>query len=255
MSKKASLHIGCSGWNYNHWKGPFYTRKSSSQAWFREYSAVFSTVEINNTFYRLPERSTFKKWREQAPKGFIYSVKANRFITHMKKLKDPEEPVERFLKCARILAGHLGPVLFQLPPHWSVNPERLDAFTGFLPENLQCVFEFRDSSWYDERIYGILEKKRIAMCLHDMRGSESPLILTGPLCYIRFHGTTGLYGGKYPAPTLKKWARFIKKALSEGRDVYAYFNNDAEANAPRDALRLIEEVKNLGTFLKGTHLK
>ncbi|RKY41754.1 MAG: DUF72 domain-containing protein, partial [Candidatus Makaraimicrobium thalassicum] len=194
------------------------------------------------TFYQLPELSTFERWRDQASPGFIYAVKANRFITHMKKLKDPKRPVERFLDRARVLADRLGPVLFQLPPRWPVNAERLDAFTDILPGGLQYVFEFRDSSWYDKRIYGILSRKRMSMCLHDMKGSGSPRISVGPVCYVRFHGTTGLYGGKYATSALRKWAGFIKKALAEGRDVYAYFNNDAEANAPRDALRLIKEV-------------
>ncbi|MFC1480447.1 DUF72 domain-containing protein [Candidatus Omnitrophota bacterium] len=242
MKKKPSLYIGCSGWNYNHWKGLFYPEKSSRGSWFREYSTVFSTVEINNTFYRLPSTSTFRKWRAQAGRGFIYSVKANRFITHMKKLKDPARPVKRFLERVRILKGHLGPVLFQLPPHWSVNMERLDAFTDILPGDLQYVFEFRDSSWYDEDIYQMLSRKRMSMCLHDMAGSQAPLMSVGPVCYVRFHGTTGQYGGKYRTASLRKWAGFMKKAMAEGRDVYAYFNNDAEANAPRDALRLMKEL-------------
>lgn len=243
MSRKPVLHVGCSGWNYDHWKGLFYSEKSSSQSWFGEYASVFSTVEINNTFYRLPERSTFKKWHDQAPGEFIYAVKANRFITHMKKLKDPEEPAKRFLERARVLAGHLGPVLFQLPPRWSVNAERLDAFTDLLPLDLRFVFEFRDPSWYDEKIYSILSGKGMSMCLHDMKDSASPVVSVGPACYIRFHGTTSLYGGKYPLAGLRKWVKFIKKCMSENKDVYAYFNNDAEANAPKDALRLIKELE------------
>lgn len=248
MGKKAAVHIGCSGWNYDHWKGLFYPEKSSSGQWFKEYSAVFSTVEINNTFYRLPGQSTFRKWHDQAPPGFIYAVKANRFITHMKKLKDPKEPVGRFLEQARALAGHLGPILFQLPPHWSVNEERLDEFTDILlsssmSEELQYVFEFRESSWYNDRVYEILSRKRMSLCLHDMKGSGSPLISVGPLCYVRFHGTTGLYGGKYEIAALRRWAKFMEKMLAEKKEVYAYFNNDAEANAPKDASRLIKLIR------------
>jgi uncharacterized protein YecE (DUF72 family) len=186
--------------------------------------------------------SVFRKWKDQAPPGFIYAVKANRFITHMKKLKDPVENVERFLEHARELGTHLGPVLFQLPPHWTVNAKRLDEFTDILPEGMEYVFEFRDSSWYDKSIYGILAKKKMSMCLHDMRGSVSPPVTVGPLCYLRFHGTAGSYGGKYPVNMLRKWARFIKETAAEGKKTYAYFNNDAEANAPRDAAQLIEEV-------------
>jgi uncharacterized protein YecE (DUF72 family) len=242
MRKKSAVHVGCSGWNYNHWKGRFYPGKSSSAHWFGEYSTIFSTVEINNTFYQLPGLSTFKKWHDQAPPGFIYAVKANRFITHMKKLKDPEKPVERFLRCVRILKEHLGPILFQLPPHWSANEERLEKFTDILPKGLQYVFEFRESSWYNDKVYKILSKKRMSLCLHDMKGAESPMISVGPLCYVRFHGLTGLYGGKYKITALRKWASFMKKMLAQNREVYAYFNNDAEANAPNDARRLIKLV-------------
>ena len=238
MKRKPALHVGCSGWNYNHWKGLFYPKKSSSAAWFKEYSSHFSTVEINNTFYQLPGKPTFKKWHDQAPPKFIYAVKANRFITHMKKLKDPKVPVKHFLSHARLLKGHFGPVLFQLPPRWKVNTERLDAFTDVLPRGPQYIFEFRESSWYDEDIYRLLISKKMSLCLHDMKGSESPDLFVGPILYIRFHGSSELYGGKYRIGTLRKRAKLIKEALKKGKDVYAYFNNDAEANAPRDALRL-----------------
>ncbi|MGB3242730.1 MAG: DUF72 domain-containing protein [Candidatus Omnitrophota bacterium] len=243
MKRKPALHVGCSGWNYNHWKGRFYPKESSPSAWFKEYSSVFSTVEINNTFYQLPDTSTFKKWHDQAPDNFIYAVKGNRFITHMKKLKDPKEPVKRFMSHARLLKEHLGPVLFQLPPHWTVDSERIDRFTDVLPKGYQYVFEFRERSWYCEDVYKILASKRMSVCLHDMKGSESPDLSVGPICYIRFHGSNELYGGKYRISTLRKRAKLIKEALDEGKDVYAYFNNDAEANAPRDALRFIKEVK------------
>ena len=144
---------------------------------------------------------------------------------------------------AKLLKGHLGPVLFQLPPHWRVNTERLDSFTDILPRGPKYVFEFREKSWYCEEVYKILSKKKMSLCLHDMRTSASPEILVGPLCYMRFHGSTSLYGGKYPINTLRRYARFIKKALKEGKEVYAYFNNDARANAPQDALRLMRELK------------
>lgn len=243
MKKKKKLFIGCSGWNYNHWKGIFYPERISSGEEFSEYASHFSTVEVNNTFYNLPEETVFKKWETEAPEGFIYAVKANRFITHMKKLKDPRLPVRKFLTRARLLKDHLGPVLFQLPPHWKVNPERLDEFTDALPRDLECVFEFRDSSWYDDKVYEILHKKKMTMCLHDMKGSSSPEVSVGPVSYIRFHGSGELYGGKYTSKTLKKWASFIRKELKKDKKVYAYFNNDAEANAPKDAMRLRKEFE------------
>lgn len=241
--KHKKLHIGCSGWNYDHWKGLFYPEKSSTQEWFGEYAKIFQTVEINNTFYNLPELSVFKKWHDQAPESFIYAVKANRFITHMKKLKDPALSVRKFITRVKALKEHLGPVLFQLPPHWSVNIKRLDGFTDILPAGLDYVFEFRDPSWYDEKVYKLLDEKGISMCLHDMKGSEAPLISVGDICYVRFHGSGQLYGGRYPKKDIIRWAKFIKKELKSGREVYAYFNNDAETNAPKDALRLLGEIK------------
>jgi len=237
------IHIGCSGWNYRHWRGRFYPEKTPSSRWFREYSLVFSTVEVNNTFYRLPEESTFKKWREQAQKDFVYSMKASRYITHMKKLKGAKEPAADFMKRASLLGKHLGPVLFQLPPHWGVDAARLDEFTDNLPKRHRYVFEFRDSSWYDDDVYRILSGKKMSMCLHDMKGSESPLSIVGDVCYIRFHGTSGRYGGSYPLALLKKWIKIIKEACELKKDVYVYFNNDAEAHAPEDALKLIKAVK------------
>ncbi len=238
--RRSRIHIGCSGWNYKDWRGRFYKEKSSSRDWFKKYSSLFSTVEINNTFYRLPTHSTFEKWREQAKAGFMYAVKASRFITHMKKLKDVEEPVKNFLDHASILGRHLGPVLFQLPPRWNVNTERLDSFTDILPKGQGYVFEFRNNSWYEKRVYDILSAKRMSMCLHDMKGSGSPLILVGDICYIRFHGTSGKYAGGYPLSRLRKWIKIITEAADKGKEVYVYFNNDSEAHAPRDALRLMK---------------
>lgn len=236
------IHIGCSGWNYKHWQGRFYSAKSPSKDWFKEYASRFSTVEINNTFYRLPEASVFEKWRKQARKNFIYAVKANRFITHMKKLKNVEEPLKNFLDRAKLLGSHLGPVLFQLPPYWGVNAERLDEFTDMLPKKRLYVFEFRDPSWYSDKVYKILSAKKMAMCLHDMEGSESPMMLVGEICYIRFHGTSGKYGGGYTLPVLRKWVKIMQKAVKEKKAVYVYFNNDADAHAPHDALRLIRKI-------------
>ncbi|MCK4851928.1 MAG: DUF72 domain-containing protein [Candidatus Omnitrophica bacterium] len=239
------IHIGCSGWDYKHWQGLFYPEGSSSKSWFKEYSSVFSTVEINNTFYRLPAPSVFGSWREQAQPGFIYAVKASRFITHMKKLRDAGEPVRNFLDRARLLGDRLGPVLFQLPPHWGVNAGRLAGFISGLPGGFRYVFEFRDSSWYSGSIYDILSAGKTSMCLHDMAGSESPIIPVGDICYIRFHGTSGKYAGGYPVSLLRGWIEFIRECVRQKKEVYVYFNNDAEARAPEDALRLIGALHDL----------
>jgi uncharacterized protein YecE (DUF72 family) len=243
--KKAAVHIGCSGWNYRHWRGPFYKEESSPADWFREYSSVFSTVEINNTFYNLPAGSVFRSWKDQAPERFIYAVKANRFITHMKKLKDAGAAAGNFLDRAELLGKHLGPVLFQLPPNWKRDAGRLEDFTRSLPAGHEYVFEFRNATWYDDEIFRMLSDRKMSMCLHDMEGSSSPLERVGNICYIRFHGSGAKYGGGYKKPMLLKWLRVAREALESGRHVYAYFNNDAEAHAPHDALtfrKMFEKV-------------
>jgi len=211
--------------------------------WFGAYVRVFTTVEINNTFYRMPGPPVFKKWREQAPAGFIYAVKASRFITHMKKLRDAKGPATEFVRRASLLGPVLGPVLFQLPPRWSVNTARLETFTRDLPEGPQYVFEFRDASWHTREVFDMLEARGMSLCLHDMEGAGAPDEPVGPLCYVRFHGTAGRYGGRYPAAVLRKRARMMREAVAAGKPVYAYFNNDAEGAAPADAAALIETIE------------
>ena len=147
------IRIGCSGWQYKHWRGDFYPAELPQSRWFAHYALTFDTVEINNSFYRLPEAETFDKWREQAPRAFLYAVKASRFLTHMKKLKDPEEPIERFFDRASHLGRHLGPVLYQLPPNWTLNLERFEHFLQALPRRYDHVIEFREPSWYDDRVF------------------------------------------------------------------------------------------------------
>ena len=148
------IHIGCSGWNYRHWKGAFYPETMRSPQWFSFYSEHFDSVEINNTFYNLPDEEVFDQWRQQAPPGFRYAVKASRYLTHMKKLRDPVEPVERLITRARRLGPHLGPILYQLPPRWRSNSERLRGVLEILPRDLVHVFEFRDVSWYNDEVGG-----------------------------------------------------------------------------------------------------
>jgi uncharacterized protein YecE (DUF72 family) len=169
-------------------------------------------------------------------------VKASRFLTHMKKLKDPEEPVARFFERASRLGRKLGPVLYQLPPRWPVNLERFDAFLAELPRRRRHVVEFRERSWYSEEVYALLEARGVAMCLHDMKGSESPRRRIGPFAYVRFHGAGRTYGGRYGDEALSDWAGWLGARRREGLAVYAYFNNDAGGHAPRDALRLRERM-------------
>jgi uncharacterized protein YecE (DUF72 family) len=239
MFLNPNIRIGCSGWQYRHWRGDFYPAELSPNAWLDYYVRQFDTVEINNTFYRLPEAATFAAWRRSAPPGFVYAVKASRYLTHMKKLKHPKEPIHRFFTRARRLAGALGPVLYQLPPRWPVNIDRLETFLRALPHARRHVIEFRDPSWYSDAVCALLEKHRVALCLHDMAGSASGRRIVAPFVYARFHGTQK-YSGRYDDRTLDAWAAWFEDRVAEGRAVYAYFNNDAGGHAPRDAARLRE---------------
>jgi uncharacterized protein YecE (DUF72 family) len=236
--KRGKIRIGCSGWNYKHWRGRFYPEEEPPSRWFEFYAATFDTVEINNTFYQLPEARTFKSWRAQAPKGFIYAVKANRYLTHLKKLKDAKAPLRKFLDRARLLQDGLGPILYQLPPRWRSDPERLKSFLDLLPGDIGSVIEFRDQSWLVDEVFQLLEDRGVSFCAHDLPGLDTPRLAIGKLAYVRFHGAGRKYGGGYPEPTLRSWGRWIEKQSRAGKDVYVYFNNDAEAHAVRDALRL-----------------
>ena len=240
--KEAEFRVGCSGWQYRHWRGEFYPADLPVSRWLDFYAARFDTVEVNNSFYRLPEAATFRAWRERSPAGFLFAVKASRYLTHMKKLKDPEQPLELFFSRAGELGRKLGPVLYQLPPRWPVNLERLDAFLATLPPRVRHAIEFRNPSWYTPEVLRRLERARVALCLHDMAGSESAREPVGPFAYVRFHGSGARYGGGYPDEQLRDWAQWVRLRIREGRPVYAYFNNDVGGHAPRDAVRLREFV-------------
>ena len=236
----AAVHVGCSGWIYAHWRGLFYPPKLKSAQWVEYYARHFDTVEINNTFYRLPESSVFDAWRQQAPAGFIYAVKASRYLTHMKKLKDPAEPLARLLDRAVHLKDHLGPILYQLPPGWKADAARLDAFLGQLPRGRTHVLEFRDESWYVDEILALVRSHGASLCVHDMPGRAPERMALGPIAYVRFHGPTGQYSGSYDANALRPWAEWLAHQRDAGRDIYVYFNNDIGGHAVRDAVRLRE---------------
>jgi uncharacterized protein YecE (DUF72 family) len=232
------VRVGCSGWQYRHWRGVFYPADLPLKDWFDFYASWFDTVEINNTFYRLPEATTFVAWAARAPEHFLFAVKASRFLTHMKKLKDPEEPLDRFFSRAMFLDGHLGPVLYQLPPGWKLDRPRLERFVRALPGGVRHVIEFRDPTWYTAEVFALLERHRVSMCLHDMPGSATGRLRVGPSVYVRFHGASGRYDGSYPDARLAHWAAWLAKPARQGVDVYVYFNNDAGGHAPRNALVL-----------------
>ena len=191
------IHVGCSGWVYKHWRGLFYPEGLPQKRWFERYSEEFDTVEINASFYRVPLASTFDGWREKAPPGFRYAVKANRFITHMKKLLDCEETVDSFISLARKLDQTLGPVLYQLPPSLHKDLSRLEAFLARLPGDIEQVVEFRHKSWYEDDVLALLDSHGIGFVTHDLKGLKSPRWASGRTAYVRFHGAAGKYWGRY----------------------------------------------------------
>ena len=232
------IRIGCSGWNYKHWRERFYPRGLPARSWFAFYAEHFDTVEINNSFYRLPKAETFAKWRDQAPPGFCYAVKANRFLTQAKKLKDCEAPLERMMAPVRALGDRLGPILYQLPPRFRINLERLEAFLALLPKDVVRVFEFRDRSWYVPETLELLDRHGASFCVHDMPGLASEREAVGPIAYVRFHGTSGKYHGRYSDKALLGWTDWIVAQARAGRSAWCYFNNDIDAHAIDDAQTL-----------------
>jgi uncharacterized protein YecE (DUF72 family) len=244
-SGAAAIRIGCSGWNYKHWRERFYPKGLPARRWFEFYAEHFDTVEINNSFYRLPPPETFDKWREQAPPGFCYAVKANRYITQAKKLLDPEEPLDRMMTAARHLQDRLGPVLYQLPPTLGLNLDRLERFLAVLPQDVVSVFEFRHRGWYIPQTYELLERYGASFCTHDMPGSASERIAVGRAAYVRLHGCGGKYWGRYPDDRLLSWADWMLEQARGGRTVWAYFNNDIDGHAILDAQTLKSMVGQL----------
>lgn len=238
------IHIGTSGWQYHHWLGPFYPHGTKQNELFAFYSKHFATVELNNPFYHLPKKSSFEKWNDQAPSGFVFAVKASRYITHLKKLRDAKEPLEKMLDNYSGLGEKLGPILFQLPPRWHYNHERLSAFLDLVPANIEFTFEFRDHTWLHEECYGLLRERGVAFCIHDLAGFQSPLEVTADYVYIRLHGPAPQkYQGSYSEQQLQAWAERIRKWAGQGKRVCCYFDNDDQGFAPRNAARLRKMVE------------
>lgn len=235
MTGKARAYIGTSGYQYKHWKGVFYPQDMPQKNWFSYFADHFDTVEINNTFYNLPEPETFEQWHDKTPEDFCFVLKFSRYGTHMKKLKDPGEVIDTFMDRARLLKKKLGPILIQLPPNWGVDAKRLDAFLSAAPEAQPLAVEFRDPSWLVEEVYAVLKAHGAALCVHDMI-KDHPDQVTADWVYHRFHGKD--YGGEYSHQKLSAVADRLFGHLSAGRDVYAYFNNDLGGHAVHNALDL-----------------
>ncbi len=238
----ASVHIGTSGWHYRHWLGRFYPADLPASRMFEFYRRFFDTVELNNSFYRLPTPEAFAAWRDAAPENFCFAVKGSRFLTHNKKLKEPEQALRNLLPRAEVLGHKLGPILFQLPPKWKVNRERLEEFLQALPAQHRYAFEFREPSWNTDAIYDTLRRHNAAYCIHELAGFHSPIMVTADFSYVRLHGPAGKYQGCYPETKLREWADRIAEWRRELKAVYVYFDNDDSGYAARNALELKELV-------------
>lgn len=236
--RQAGVHLGTSGWHYQHWKGNFYPADLPASKMLGYYVQRFDSVEINNSFYRLPAPGVFAGWREATPAGFLFAVKASRFLTHNKKLKDPESALDKFLPRAAELGGKLGPILFQLPPRWRCNAQRLEAMLSILPRELQYVFEFREPTWLCEEVFRILRRYNAAFCIFELAGYHTPFQLTADWTYVRLHGPGGKYQGSYSEEKLGEWAQRVAEWSRTLHQVFVYFDNDQAGYAAQNALTL-----------------
>jgi uncharacterized protein YecE (DUF72 family) len=245
----ARVFLGTSGYNYRHWwNGVFYPRTLLQKGWLEFYSQFFDTVELNVTFYRLPNRKTFEDWYQRTPGDFLFSIKGSRFITHIKRLRDCQEPLEAFFDHAQGLSEKLNVILWQLPPTFKLNLGRLGEFCSLLGDissanPLRQAFEFRHESWFCSEVYGLLEEHNFSLCL--AHSSVLPHVerTTADFVYIRFHGGESLYGSDYSEGELRDWSKRIGGWLKEGLDVYSYFNNDAFGFAVKNASALRELLR------------
>ncbi|HTL47843.1 MAG TPA: DUF72 domain-containing protein [Verrucomicrobiae bacterium] len=241
MAYDPHVQIGTSGWMYKHWNGTFYPEKhgGDKESYLGFYARHFRTVELNNSFYGLPQRQTLKMWREIAPEDFLFAVKASRYITHIRRLNTPRASLDKFFRRVAHLKEKLGPVLFQLPPNWHVNLGRLETFLKALPKGRDYTMEFRDPSWHCEDVYGLLEKYGVSFCIFQLARFLSPIRVTSKMVYVRLHGPTKeKYKGSYSHRQLEEWATRIRAWRKEKRSVYVYFDNDQAAYAVRNAAEL-----------------
>ena len=234
---RGRARVGCSGWVYRDWRGSVYPPDLPQRRWFEHYAGQFDTVEINNTFYRLPPPSTVEHWADHAPPGFLYAVKVGQYGSHRRKLRDAPTWLAHHLERVDLLGAHLGPNLLQLPPHWGRDVARLDEFLDAAPRRLRWAVEVRDPSWLHDDVFATLERHGAALCLHDLL-PDHPWVRTTDWAYVRFHGPHALtekYVGRYGGRRLWRIADRLAGWLDEGADVHAYFNNDSDGHAWHDA--------------------
>jgi uncharacterized protein YecE (DUF72 family) len=233
------VRIGCSGWHYKHWIGRYYPEDMKPAGMLEWYLRDFDTVELNNTFYQLPKEESFDVWRESTPRDFVFAVKGSRFLTHMIKLKEPERGLVNFMPRAERLGSKLGPVLWQLPPRWNLNLERLEDFLQQLPPEHRYTFELRNETWMTDATLELLKKYNAAFCIYELAGYHSPIEITADWTYIRLHGPTSFkYQGSYSNRQMEEWAERIESWKKKMKAIYVYFDNDDSAYAVNNALTL-----------------
>ncbi len=239
----AGYYTGTSGWTYAGWRGPFYPRDLPARDWLSWYAQHFQTTEINGSFYRTPSLDVVRKWREQTPENFVFAWKASKYITHWKRLTDKcQNSLELMESRLKVLEPKIAVVLFQLPPQFQINEERLKSFVRLLNTKRKYAFEFRHSSWYRTSILKLFCHHNIALCISDHHDAPTPWEVTAQHVYVRGHGPTGRYYDRYPKQTLKRWTQAIESWRQTDREVYVYFDNDQKSAAPLDA-RLLQQLR------------
>jgi len=241
------IHVGTSGFVYQHWRGVFYPEDLPAAKWLEYYASHFDCVEINSSFYHLPKPETIVSWRDRTPRSFRFVLKGSRFVSHRKRLKNCEDSVKVFYERAFLLERKLAGVLWQLPPKYKKDLAALEAFLKLLPPQVPVFLELRHRSWFDQETFDFLRKHRVTFCVHDLDGVDCPAVVTAPLLYVRFHGPSGRYRGCYPDSKLRSWAAWIKETgVKRG---FVFFNNDVEGHAVRNAQtlrRFLEEAEEKG---------
>jgi uncharacterized protein YecE (DUF72 family) len=235
----ARILIGTSGWHYQSWRGPFFPKRLLLKDQLQYYASQFATTELNGVFYRTPTPAAVKGWRQQTGDDFIFAWKASKFITHWKRLSENSvNSLELLEDRLSLLGDKAGPILFQLPPNFSADADRLNTFFGLLSKKRRYSFEFRHPSWYTPEIFRLLARQNISLCISDHHDAPSPWKRTADFVYVRGHGPGGRYRGHYRPDALSNWATRIRSWKKQGCDVYVYFDNDQKSAAPADALRL-----------------
>ncbi|BDY12113.1 DUF72 domain-containing protein [Hydrogenimonas cancrithermarum] len=233
-----SIHVGTSGFYYEHWRGLFYPESLAKSHFFEFYMKHFDTVELNSTFYHLPRLKTTEHWAQMSPEAFLFSLKAYRGITHYRKLSDVKEELYRYLHLVKPLKPKLASILFQLPPSLHLDLPLLRDFLEILPSGYRYTVEFRHASWLTDDVFNLLKSYNVALCINDFGKRETPFEMTADFGYIRFHGPTGRYGGSYDDATLSMWAERLKEASRTLKDIFVYFNNDFGGFAVQNAKTL-----------------